>query len=145
MTHFHDEAASRLARLLRMARTDDPVTRERIVRHAEATPEPPPMGPHGLATRGCPRCRRTMWAQRDRDDHVWVCGGCGHVEGTTVDCPHCGTRMKNHPDCDRAYCGTCPRWAATGDTAADIEAHEQQRLEAIRLLDLAMADRGISR
>lgn len=75
-TDFADEARSRTARLLRMAATTDPRVRERIVEYATTTPDPPPIGPHGIQTRGCGRCRRTMWAQRD----YWVCAWCGHLE-----------------------------------------------------------------
>lgn len=144
MTDFPDEARSRVTRLLRMARHDDTLTRERIIQHAEATPEPPPMGAHGLATRGCPQCRRTMWAQRDRAEQVWVCAGCGHVEGSTVECPHCLTPMKPGAF-GRDFCKTCPRVAVPGDSVDDIEAREQQRLDAVGLLDAVIAERAATR
>ncbi|MBT2508787.1 hypothetical protein J7I98_23450 [Streptomyces sp. ISL-98] len=76
MTDFADEARTRTARLLRMAATDDDQERERIVEYAAATPDPPLMTPLGIQTTGCPRCRRTMWMQRD----LWVCSACGHME-----------------------------------------------------------------
>ncbi|MEV6393669.1 hypothetical protein AB0M39_02625 [Streptomyces sp. NPDC051907] len=76
MTEFADEARTRTAHLLRMARTDDERVRARIVRYAASTPDPPLMGPHGIHTTGCPLCRHTMWLQRD----LWVCSSCGHME-----------------------------------------------------------------
>ncbi|MER6911796.1 hypothetical protein ABT354_09005 [Streptomyces sp. NPDC000594] len=75
MTDFADEARSRTAHLLRMAATDDPRVRDRIIAYAAGTPDPPPMGGQGIQTSGCPRCAGTMWLQRE----VWVCSGCGHV------------------------------------------------------------------
>lgn len=78
MTHFADEARSRTAQLLRMARCADDRTRQQIIEYAESTPAPV-VGPHGISTRGCPRCRRTMWQQQDRMGLMWVCGSCGHV------------------------------------------------------------------
>ncbi|MFE9257852.1 hypothetical protein [Streptomyces sp. NPDC006879] len=75
-TDFAEEARSRTARLLRMAATPDDRVRARIVEYATSTPDPPLMGPHGIQTTGCTRCRRTMWRQRD----LWVCSSCGHVE-----------------------------------------------------------------
>ncbi|NXY99112.1 hypothetical protein HYE82_32985 [Streptomyces sp. BR123] len=79
-TDFADEARSRLARLLSMADTTDPRLRARIEEYAATTPDPPPHGPHGIQTSGCPLCRRTMWRQRD----LRVCAGCGHVEDVTT-------------------------------------------------------------
>ncbi|MBT2395350.1 hypothetical protein [Streptomyces sp. ISL-100] len=76
MTNFADEARTRTARLLRMAASDDDQERERIVAYAAATPDPPLMTRLGIQTTGCPRCRRTMWMQRD----LWVCSACGHME-----------------------------------------------------------------
>lgn len=78
MSSFVDEARSRVAHLLRMASTEDPELRARIIAYAAATPDPPLMGRHGLATRGCPRCRCTMWLQWDGSP-LWVCSRCGHV------------------------------------------------------------------
>lgn len=142
MSDFIDEARSRVHTLLRMARTHDERTRARIIEYADATPEPPAMGRIGLHTRGCPQCLRTMWTQTDAQGPFWVCSSCGHVEGITVDCPHCLTPMKPptaaYPN--RWFCKTCPRAAATGDSAEIIERHEQERLEAIRLLDIAIAE-----
>lgn len=77
-TEFADEARSRVARLLRMAATHDDRLRARIVEYAASTPDPPPYGPQGIHTTGCPRCLRTMWMQRD----LWVCSSCGHIEDT---------------------------------------------------------------
>lgn len=74
MTDFADEARSRTAWLLRMAGPEQDAGS--IIEYAATTPEPPVMGPHGIRTRGCPRCRRTMWMQRE----IWVCAFCGHVE-----------------------------------------------------------------
>ncbi|MER7758489.1 hypothetical protein [Streptomyces sp. NPDC097619] len=75
-SYFAEEARSRVARLLRMAATADDRTRARIVEYAASTPDPPPYGPHGIRTTGCPRCLRTMWQQRD----LLVCSACGHME-----------------------------------------------------------------
>lgn len=86
MSAFADEARTRAARLLQMAGDDE--ERARILDYTAATPEPPPQGSHGIATRGCPLCRRTMWRQEDRNGPVWVCAGCGHVEtGHAADRP----------------------------------------------------------
>ncbi|MER5768981.1 hypothetical protein [Streptomyces sp. NPDC001985] len=76
MTSFADEARDRVAHLLRMARTDDDRARARIITYAEATPDPPLMGPQGIHTSGCPRCAGTMWLQRE----LHVCSSCGHME-----------------------------------------------------------------
>lgn len=76
MTDFADEARDRAARLLRMAASDDPRARDQIRAYVAATPDPPAMGPQGIHTRGCPRCCRTMWLQRQ----LWICAGCGHME-----------------------------------------------------------------
>ncbi|MDT0422447.1 hypothetical protein [Streptomyces evansiae] len=70
---FADEARSRAARLLRMAAPED--DRDGLIAYATDTPDPPLMGPDGIRTKGCPRCRRTMWLQRE----AWVCAGCGEV------------------------------------------------------------------
>ncbi|MEV4438451.1 hypothetical protein AB0K09_05430 [Streptomyces sp. NPDC049577] len=80
MNDFVDEARSRVAHLLRMANTTDDTLRARIIEYADTTPEPPVMSrAAGIATTGCPRCRRTMWRQRDVEGPVWVCASCGHV------------------------------------------------------------------
>lgn len=63
-----------------MAHTTDERIRARLIAYADSTPEPPIMGPAGINTTGCPRCRQTMWQQRDREGPIWVCAGCGHVE-----------------------------------------------------------------
>lgn len=76
MTDFVAEARSRTAHLLRMAGTDDTRLRAVIIEYAATTPDPPLMGPQGIRTAGCPRCRRTMWLQRD----LWICSSCGHME-----------------------------------------------------------------
>ncbi|MEO3973242.1 hypothetical protein [Streptomyces sp. CAU 1734] len=76
MTDFADEARSRTARLLRMANTDDHRLRARIAEYAATTPDPPLMGPRGIHTKGCARCRRTMWLQRE----LWICSSCGAME-----------------------------------------------------------------
>ncbi|GGZ22315.1 hypothetical protein GCM10010387_14340 [Streptomyces inusitatus] len=78
MTDFADEARSRAAHLLRMARTDDAVQRARIIAYAASTPDPPLMGPQGIHTTGCPVCAGTMWLQRE----IRVCASCGHIEDT---------------------------------------------------------------
>ncbi|MFG2617828.1 hypothetical protein ACGFXC_09365 [Streptomyces sp. NPDC048507] len=59
-----------------MAATADDRVRAQIIEYAASTPDPPPYGPAGIHTRGCGRCRRTSWRQRD----LWVCANCGHVE-----------------------------------------------------------------
>ncbi|MBH5333707.1 hypothetical protein IHE55_02360 [Streptomyces pactum] len=79
-TDFADEARSRVVGLLRMARADDTLTRIRIRDYADSTPDPPVMGRDGIQTRGCGRCRRTMWRQRDAAGLIWVCAACGQVE-----------------------------------------------------------------
>lgn len=76
MTDFLNEARSRTARLLRMAGTEDTRLRSVIIEYATSTPDPPLMGPQGIRTTGCPRCRRTMWLQRS----LWICSSCGHME-----------------------------------------------------------------
>lgn len=144
MTEFADEARDRAAHLLRMARTDDPRVRARLVHYATTTPDPPALGPGGITTTGCPRCRNTMWQQRDAGSPIWVCGACGHVEDVTMTCPHCTVSMKppvaGWPD--RWSCPSCPRVAATGESAAEIEDRERGRVEAIGLLDAALAARA---
>ncbi|AEW93210.1 MULTISPECIES: hypothetical protein [Streptomycetaceae] len=79
MTDFADEARSRAAHLLRMANTTDERIRTQIIDYVDSTPEPPPMGPYGIETTGCPRCRRTMWRQQDPRGPLWVCASCGCV------------------------------------------------------------------
>ncbi|MEC4020516.1 hypothetical protein [Streptomyces sp. H27-D2] len=56
-------------------------------------------------------------------------------------CPHCRTLMTPPPPGapDRHACTTCLRVAATGEDAQDIEAREDQRREALALLDEALA------
>ena len=81
MTDFAEEARSRTAWLLRMAAPEQDAGS--IIEYATTTPEPPVMGPHGIRTRGCPRCRRTMWMQRE----IWVCAFCGHVEELACSLP----------------------------------------------------------
>ncbi|MEU9606135.1 hypothetical protein [Streptomyces sp. NPDC048057] len=76
MTDFADEARSRVARLLRMADTMDARLRARIVDYVASTPDPPLMGPQGIRTRGCPKCRATMWLQPG----LWICAVCGRME-----------------------------------------------------------------
>ncbi|GGU67502.1 hypothetical protein GCM10010211_36020 [Streptomyces albospinus] len=141
MTEFVEEVRSRTVRLLRMANTTDDRLRKQIVAYADATPEPPIMGPLGIGTTGCPRCRRTMWQQRDSEGPVWVCAFCGHVEGVTMLCPHCNVAMKSPSPgwVDRWSCPECPRVAATGDSAEEIEAREAARLKAVEMLDHAIA------
>ncbi|MYT32591.1 MULTISPECIES: hypothetical protein [unclassified Streptomyces] len=80
MGTFADEARSRLANLLRMAGNSER-DRALIIAYVESTPEPPPLGPRGIHTSGCPLCRNTMWGQRDRDGHpIAVCARCGFVK-----------------------------------------------------------------
>ncbi|MEU1626392.1 hypothetical protein ABZ746_13910 [Streptomyces sp. NPDC020096] len=141
MTDFADEARSRAAHLLRMANTVDARMRAQIIEYADSTPDPPVMGPAGIATAGCPRCLRTMWRQRDG----WVCASCGHVEEELpVKCPNCRTVMKSPPASapDRWWCSRCGRVATVGDSTTEIENRERGRLEAVRLLDRAMAERN---
>ena len=79
VSDFVHEARSRKHALLRMA-SDDPAERQLVREYAETTPDPPPLvARHGIATRGCPRCRQTMWQQWDTGP-LWVCSGCGHLE-----------------------------------------------------------------
>jgi hypothetical protein len=59
-----------------MAAADDDRIRARLAHYAATTPDPPPMGTHGIQTTGCPHCTSTMWRQRD----VWICSSCGSVE-----------------------------------------------------------------
>ncbi|MDT3398586.1 hypothetical protein RKE29_18355 [Streptomyces sp. B1866] len=137
MTEFAEEARSRAARLLRMAGSVGPLERARLIEYANATPEPPVMGSFGIGTTGCPDCRRTMWQQRDADGPVWVCAFCGRVEAVTVRCPHCDVPMEPPPAgwFDRWRCPACPRVAATGDGAEDVERRERDRRAALNLLD----------
>lgn len=79
VSDFVHEARSRKHTLLRMA-GDDPVERRLVREYAELTPDPPPLVARlGIATRGCPRCRQTMWRQWDTGP-LWVCSACGHLE-----------------------------------------------------------------
>lgn len=144
MSEFLDGARSRVAALLRMARTDSEYVRARIAAYAESTPEPPPLGRHGLATKGCSRCRGTMWAQHDQGTTLWVCAACGQVDAGTAMCPHCRTPMKAGVF-GRDFCKTCQRVARPGDDVAVIEAREADRVEALRLLDAVIADRASGR
>ncbi|MFI1253837.1 hypothetical protein ACH4U6_08550 [Streptomyces netropsis] len=140
MNDFVDEARSRVAHLLRMANTTDDRVRARIIEYADTTPEPPVMSRAGIVTTGCPQCHRTAWRQQDAEGPVWVCASCGHVEGVIVECPHCRIAMRPPPlgAPDRWQCPDCPRVAATGESAQDIEDREGQRLEALALLDHAI-------
>jgi DNA-directed RNA polymerase subunit M/transcription elongation factor TFIIS len=140
MTEFVEEVRSRVVRLLRMANTTDDRLRKQIVAYADATPEPPIMGSLGIGTTGCPLCRRTMWQQRDSEGPVWVCAFCGHVEGVTVCCPHCEVAMRPPARgwTDRWSCPECPRVAATGESAQEIESRERGRQRALGLLDHAL-------
>lgn len=124
-----------------MARTDDDRVRARIVDYVETTPDPPILGQQGITTAGCPCCRKTMWQQRDAGSPIWVCGACGLVEDVTMNCPECSVPMKPPPAgwTDRWQCPQCPRVAATGESAAEIEARERCRLEAIAALDAVIA------
>ncbi|WP_372407253.1 hypothetical protein [Streptomyces luteireticuli] len=132
MNEFADEARSRVAHLLRMANTTDEQVRARLIEYADATPEPPIMDRAGIVTTGCPRCRGTAWRRQDTEGPVWVCGSCGHVEGVTVECPHCAVAMEPPPPGapDLWSCPGCPRTAATGESAQDIEERERRRLRA---------------
>ncbi|WP_253917026.1 hypothetical protein [Streptomyces sp. MNP-20] len=145
MTEFADEARSRAARLLRMANTRNPQLREQILHYAESTPDPPlMMGTLGIRTKGCPKCRSTMWQQRDGDGPYWVCASCGTTEEVRVECPECRVPMKppakGSPD--RWRCPRCKRVAATNDTPDVIDNRERQRTSAIALLDQAIAARA---
>ncbi|GGX01774.1 hypothetical protein GCM10010353_16720 [Streptomyces chryseus] len=63
-----------------------------------------------------------------------------------MSCPHCQTPMhRAAAPPERWYCRTCTRYAAPGDTAADIEAHEAQRQHALALLDEALGERAVQR
>ncbi|MEU2854096.1 hypothetical protein ACFZB6_00440 [Streptomyces syringium] len=144
MNDFVDEARSRVAHLLRMANTTDDRVRARIIEYADSTPEPPVMSRAGIVTTGCPQCHRTAWRQQDAEGPVWVCASCGHVEGVIVECPHCRIAMRPPPfgAPDRWQCPDCPRVAATGESAQDIEDRERQRLEALALLERAIGWRA---
>lgn len=135
---FAEEARSRRAQLLRMARPRDEWSRDRLLAYADGTPDPPAMGRHGIETTGCPRCRGTMWRQRDD----FVCSSCGHVKGLVMECPHCRVAMKassGSPDWHK--CPQCSRIAWSTDTSEEIEARHQQRLEAMALLDAVIEER----
>ncbi|MFB7647162.1 hypothetical protein ACFC0S_16920 [Streptomyces sp. NPDC056084] len=136
---FADEARPRRAHLLRMAQSRDDRFRDYLLAYADGTPDPPPMGHHGIETRGCPECRGTMWRQR-KD---FVCAGCGHVRGAVMECPHCHIEMKPPPKgwFDRHHCPNCRRTASSTDTPDDIEARERQKQEAIALLDAVIEER----
>ncbi|WP_424887710.1 hypothetical protein [Streptomyces sp. XH2] len=144
MNDFVDEARSRVAHLLRMANTTDDRVRARIIEYADTTPEPPVMSRAGIVTTGCAQCLRTAWRQQDAEGPVWVCASCGHVEGVTVNCPHCEVAMTPPPPGapDRWQCPQCPRVAATGESAQDIEERERQRVVAVAALEEAMALRA---
>lgn len=144
MPDFADEARSRAARLIRMADTSDPRTREALVAYAAETPDPPPMDAAGIATRGCPHCQRTMWQQRDAAGPLWVCSGCGRVEDDHTMCPACRVPMSPPAEggwAGRWSCPGCPRVAVRGDSPTRIEWREQDRLNAVALLDAAIAKR----
>ncbi|MFD7663525.1 hypothetical protein [Streptomyces sp. NPDC059788] len=84
MTEFADEARTRLAHLLRMAGSAVDEERARITDHVSNTPDPPLLGPYGIRTASCPRCRWTMWEHRDVDGSaISVCSRCGHVQGVS--------------------------------------------------------------
>ncbi|GAB2791869.1 hypothetical protein [Streptomyces daliensis] len=150
MTDFADEARSREARLLRMAagHTDDPVEearlRAQILDYAQHTPEPPNMTLHGLSTRGCPKCDRTMWHQRSGNDHYWVCASCGHVEDLVMTCPTCGVLMKPPITSlvDRWSCPSCGVTAASGESAQEILRRDDEVERAKRMLDEVIAERN---
>ncbi|MCY0919589.1 MULTISPECIES: hypothetical protein [unclassified Streptomyces] len=136
-TEFADEARSRVARLLRMAADADDRTRARIVAYAATTPDPPPYGPDGIRTAGCPRCLRTMWRQRD----VWVCSSCGRVEDDTMDCHRCGNAMY-----ESAASGVRQWWCRCGarrlpdESTGDVRAREAETARVMALLDAAIAE-----
>ncbi|ARZ70385.1 hypothetical protein SMD11_4792 [Streptomyces albireticuli] len=127
-----------------MANTTDDRIRARIIEYADTTPEPPVMSRAGIVTTGCPRCHRTAWRQHDAEGPVWVCASCGHVEGVIVKCPHCEIPMTAPPlgAPDRWRCPRCPRVAATGESALNIEERERQRVAALAALDEAIAARA---
>ncbi|MFD5198869.1 hypothetical protein ACFWM7_01610 [Streptomyces sp. NPDC058375] len=60
-----------------------------------------------------------------------------------VMCPHCRTSMAASNG--RETCLTCPRYALPGDTADDVERHETERIQALALLDVALADHDATR
>lgn len=136
---FAEEARSRRAQLLRMARPRDEWSRDRLLAYADGTPDPPAMGRHGIETTGCPRCRATMWRQRND----FVCSSCGCVKGAVMECPHCRVEMTvpRKGRVERHQCPRCPRFAWPTDTPEEIEARHQQRLEAIQLLDAVIEER----
>lgn len=34
----------------------------------------------GIATKGCPRCKGTMYRVKDKNERVWICRACAYVE-----------------------------------------------------------------
>ncbi|MCY0944280.1 hypothetical protein [Streptomyces antarcticus] len=136
-TDFADEARSRVAQLLRMAASADDRTRARIVAYAASTPDPPPYGPDGIRTTGCPRCHRTMWMQRT----VWVCSSCGHVEDDRVNCHRCDSPMYESDANPGKWWCRCGAYRATGESTADVRAREDETARVMALLDEAIAER----
>ncbi len=137
-----------MAHLLRMAGTADDRVRERIIEYADSTPDPPPLGRSGLATAGCPKCRRTMWQQQDGNGPLWVCASCGHVvEEMPMRCPSCQVRMarERHDARESQWCPRCKRMALPGESATEIEERERRRVTAMRWLDEALAYRTAHR
>lgn len=61
-----------------------------------------------------------------------------------MSCPNCRTVMKPPPTSapDRWWCSRCGRVATAGDSTTEIENRERGRLEAVRLLDRAVAQRA---
>ncbi|MEV0416485.1 hypothetical protein AB0I68_38580 [Streptomyces sp. NPDC050448] len=137
-TEFADEARSRVARLLRMAADADDRVRDRIVAYAASTPDPPPYGPDGIRTTGCPRCLQTMWMQRD----VWVCSSCGHVRDDRVTCHRCGTPMYELDGYPEKWWCRCGAWCLDSESLADIKAREAETDRVMAMLDAVIEGRG---
>ncbi|MFJ3173136.1 hypothetical protein ACIPJK_20510 [Streptomyces roseus] len=137
-TEFADEARSRVARLLRMAADADDRTRHRIIAYAASTPDPPPYGPDGIHTTGCPRCLQTMWMQRD----VWVCSSCGHVRDDRVTCHRCGTPMYQLDGYPNRWWCRCGAMRHDGESLADIKVREAESARVMAMLDAVIEGQG---
>ncbi len=62
-----------------------------------------------------------------------------------MNCPHCRVEMMAPPEgvAQHHQCPQCPRVAAPGETANEIETRESNRLNAIAMLDTALILRGV--
>ncbi|GAA2604655.1 hypothetical protein [Streptomyces axinellae] len=150
MTDFADEARTRRAHMLRMAeaQAEEPdemrVLRARVLDYLDNTPEPPVMASYGVSTKGCPKCHRTMWHQKDHEGHHWVCASCGHFEELVMTCPRCGEEMKPPflEQIDRWTCRTCKLVAASGESEQEMLQRDDEVRQAVRTLDAVIEDRA---